>query len=294
MDLDAEPGAERAAEAERRADVAEEAARDAAKRAARAEQRAEQRAARGGGGGRRQARAVGSAGRALRRPRGRGGDRPAGLAGARRPPDAARVRARSRQSRPGAGAIDSVLARAAVSHGCQRKPRCSADAVRRSAVDSCGGTLNASPRMRHKSFILVAVVLAGPARRRGRRFRVRQLARRHDRRGRDVAGVDVGGMKSRRGPPASSRRELQEPLERPIAVRARRASASRSRPQDAGVQADVDGMVDEALEASRERQHLHPRGARPHGRRGERPGPGAGDVLDRGGRAARQARGRRS
>ena len=44
MDLDAEPGADRAAEAERRADVAEEAARDAAKRAARAEQRAEQRA----------------------------------------------------------------------------------------------------------------------------------------------------------------------------------------------------------------------------------------------------------
>ena len=44
MDLDAEPGADRAAEAERRADVAEEAAREAAKRAARAEQRAEKRA----------------------------------------------------------------------------------------------------------------------------------------------------------------------------------------------------------------------------------------------------------
>jgi hypothetical protein len=44
MDLDAEPGADRAAEAELRAEVAEEAAREAAKRAVRAEQRAEKRA----------------------------------------------------------------------------------------------------------------------------------------------------------------------------------------------------------------------------------------------------------
>jgi hypothetical protein len=39
MDLDTEPGADRAAEAERRAEAAEEAAREAAKRAARAEER---------------------------------------------------------------------------------------------------------------------------------------------------------------------------------------------------------------------------------------------------------------
>jgi hypothetical protein len=44
MDLDTEPGANRAVEAERRAEVAEEAARDAAKRAARAEERAAERA----------------------------------------------------------------------------------------------------------------------------------------------------------------------------------------------------------------------------------------------------------
>ncbi len=44
VDLDSEPGADRAAAAERRAEEAEEAARDAAKRAARAEERAEKRA----------------------------------------------------------------------------------------------------------------------------------------------------------------------------------------------------------------------------------------------------------
>jgi UDP-glucose 4-epimerase len=44
MDLDSEPGADRAAEAELRAEAAEDAARKASKRAARAEQRAEKRA----------------------------------------------------------------------------------------------------------------------------------------------------------------------------------------------------------------------------------------------------------
>ena len=49
MDLDSEPGIDRAAEAERRAEAAEDAAREASKRAARAEKRAEKRA-RGRGG----------------------------------------------------------------------------------------------------------------------------------------------------------------------------------------------------------------------------------------------------
>jgi hypothetical protein len=44
MDLDAEPGPDRAAEAERRAEAAEDAAREASKRAARAEKRAEKQA----------------------------------------------------------------------------------------------------------------------------------------------------------------------------------------------------------------------------------------------------------
>ena len=65
-----------------------------------------------------------------------------------------------------------------------------------------------------------------------------------------VAGVDVGGMRmdaARR----VVRRELQEPLEQPIAVvfRKRRFNLSA---EDAGVKADVGGMVDEALARSRE------------------------------------------
>ena len=66
-----------------------------------------------------------------------------------------------------------------------------------------------------------------------------------------MAGVDVGGMRvdaARR----VVRRELQEPLEQPIAVvfRKRRFNLSA---EDAGVKrADVGGMVDEALARSRE------------------------------------------
>ena len=47
------------------------------------------------------------------------------------------------------------------------------------------------------------------------------------------------------------RRELQEPLERPIAV-FRGPQRFRLSAHDAGVQADVGGMVDEALEESRD------------------------------------------
>ena len=51
--------------------------------------------------------------------------------------------------------------------------------------------------------------------------------------------------------------------------------------EDAGVTADVGGMVDEALAGEPRRQHLQPRGPRPHRRRGGRPGLGPGDLLDR-------------
>jgi lipoprotein-anchoring transpeptidase ErfK/SrfK len=65
-----------------------------------------------------------------------------------------------------------------------------------------------------------------------------------------VAGIDVGGMKVGEAR-ALIARELREPLERPIAVayhhRHFRLSAS-----DAGVHADVVGMVDEALTKSRD------------------------------------------
>jgi lipoprotein-anchoring transpeptidase ErfK/SrfK len=104
--------------------------------------------------------------------------------------------------------------------------------------------------MRQKSFIFVAVlllVLVGGA--------VAAYAYDSSREdviaeGVTVAGVDVGGMKL-----AEARRligrELREPLERPIAVvhHGRRFSLSA---HDAGVHADVAGMVDEALERSRD------------------------------------------
>jgi lipoprotein-anchoring transpeptidase ErfK/SrfK len=65
-----------------------------------------------------------------------------------------------------------------------------------------------------------------------------------------IAGVDVGGMTV----PDARRviaRELRAPLEKPISV-VRAGKHFRLSAQDAGVHADVAGMVDEALDASRE------------------------------------------
>lgn len=104
--------------------------------------------------------------------------------------------------------------------------------------------------MRHKWFILVVVallVLVGGA--------VAAYAYDSSREdtiaeGVTVAGIDVGGMQA-----AAARRlvirELQAPLERPLVVRRGKARFALSA-EDAGVRADVDGMVGEALEASRE------------------------------------------
>jgi lipoprotein-anchoring transpeptidase ErfK/SrfK len=104
--------------------------------------------------------------------------------------------------------------------------------------------------MRHRSFILVAVLLlllAGGA--------VAAYAYDSSRKDRiadgvTVAGTDVGGMTA-----AEARRvlvrELKEPLEQPIAVvyKGRRFNLSA---EDAGVTADIGGMVDEAIAKSRE------------------------------------------
>jgi lipoprotein-anchoring transpeptidase ErfK/SrfK len=103
--------------------------------------------------------------------------------------------------------------------------------------------------MRQKSFILVAVlllVLAGGA--------VAAYAYDSSREdliaeGVTVAGIDVGGMSTGDARLLIERR-LEEPLEQPIAVRRAKQRFNLSA-VDAGVQADVDGMVDEALEASR-------------------------------------------
>ena len=104
--------------------------------------------------------------------------------------------------------------------------------------------------MRHRWFILVAVlllVMVGGA--------VAAFAYDSSRddviaEGVTIAGVDVGGMNSVEARNVV-RRALQEPLERPIAVRRGHQRFTLSA-QDAGVKADVGGMVDEALKASRD------------------------------------------
>ena len=104
--------------------------------------------------------------------------------------------------------------------------------------------------MRQKSFIFVAVlllVLVGGA--------VAAYAYDSSREdviaeGVTVAGVDVGGMQLGEAR-ALIARELREPLERPISV-VRAGKRFTLSAQDAGVHADVDGMVDEALEQSRD------------------------------------------
>src|SRR5687767_5856885 len=104
--------------------------------------------------------------------------------------------------------------------------------------------------MRHRWFILVAVVLlvliggavAAYAYDSSREDLIAE--------GVTITGVDVGGMKSGEAR-VLVRRELAAPLERPISVVRGKTRFSLSA-EDAGVKADVGGMVDEALEASRD------------------------------------------
>jgi lipoprotein-anchoring transpeptidase ErfK/SrfK len=104
--------------------------------------------------------------------------------------------------------------------------------------------------MRHRWFILVAVlllVLIGGA--------VAAFAYDSSRdnviaEGVTIAGVDVGGMKTEEAR-TLVRHELQKPLERPIAV-FRGTQRFRLSAHDAGVTADVTGMVEEALQVSRD------------------------------------------
>jgi lipoprotein-anchoring transpeptidase ErfK/SrfK len=104
--------------------------------------------------------------------------------------------------------------------------------------------------MRQKSFILVAAllfVLVGGA--------VAAYAYDSSRddviaQGVTVAGVDVGGMRVSEARAAIAR-ELRKPLERPISVVHANSSFTLSA-HDAGVRADVAGMVDEALATSRD------------------------------------------
>jgi len=103
--------------------------------------------------------------------------------------------------------------------------------------------------MRHRWFIFVAVlllVLVGGA--------VAAFAYDSSRddliaKGVTIAGVDVGGMRTAEATRVVQR-ELQKPLEQPITVRRGTTKFTLSA-EDAGVKADVGGMVDEALQASR-------------------------------------------
>jgi lipoprotein-anchoring transpeptidase ErfK/SrfK len=106
------------------------------------------------------------------------------------------------------------------------------------------------PGMRHRSFILVAVLLlllvggavAAYAYDSSRKDRIAD--------GVTVAGTDVGGMTAAEAHRVLVR-DLKEPLEQPVAVvyRGKRFNLSA---EDAGVSADIGGMVDEAIARSRE------------------------------------------
>ena len=104
--------------------------------------------------------------------------------------------------------------------------------------------------MRHRSFILVAVLLlllvggavAAYAYDSARKDRIAE--------GVTVDGTDVGGMTADQAQRVLVR-DLKEPLEQPIAVvyKGKRFSLSA---EDAGVTADIGGMVDEAIAKSRD------------------------------------------
>ena len=233
--------------------------------------------------------------RALRRPRGRGGDRAARLARARDLRVAARLRARQPRPRGVLGAIDSVLG-APAAHRPSRAPspflaRDSAasgaqSGVLADSVQTATPLLNCGASSLHPAHEPEVVHRPRrrrrhPARRRGRRLRLRLSRDDKIAKGVTVAGVDVGGMRSARQrerwcaswrsrAPAAGRGQVHGHAASSSAAAARR------------LRADVDGMVDEALDASRDGDDHHPRGPRPHRRPGERPGAGRRQLLARG------------
>jgi lipoprotein-anchoring transpeptidase ErfK/SrfK len=103
--------------------------------------------------------------------------------------------------------------------------------------------------MRHRWFILVAVLLVALIGGAVAAFAYDSSRDDLIAEGVTVAGIDVGGMTT-----AEARRvvhrALQEPLEQPIVVRRGQSRFTLSA-KDAGVKADVGGMVDEAHAASR-------------------------------------------
>jgi lipoprotein-anchoring transpeptidase ErfK/SrfK len=104
--------------------------------------------------------------------------------------------------------------------------------------------------MRHRTFILVAVLLLALVG--GAVAAYAYDSSRDDliAEGVTVAGVDVGGLRVDEARSLVARR-LAEPLHQPISV-VRAKKRFRMSAEDAGVEADVAGMVDEALERSRD------------------------------------------
>jgi lipoprotein-anchoring transpeptidase ErfK/SrfK len=104
--------------------------------------------------------------------------------------------------------------------------------------------------MRHKSFILVAAFIALLLIGAVGAYAYDSSREELIAEGVTVAGRDVGGMTISEAR-AVVRRELSESLERPVVIRrgAHRFTLSAA---DAEVRADIDGMVDQAVEASRD------------------------------------------
>jgi lipoprotein-anchoring transpeptidase ErfK/SrfK len=103
--------------------------------------------------------------------------------------------------------------------------------------------------MRHRWFIFVAVLLLALIGGSVAAFAYDSSRDDVIAKGVRIAGVDVGGMTTTEARRVV-RKELQEPLEQPISV-VRFKTRFNLSAEDAGVKADVEGMVDEALEASR-------------------------------------------
>jgi lipoprotein-anchoring transpeptidase ErfK/SrfK len=104
--------------------------------------------------------------------------------------------------------------------------------------------------MRHKSFILVAVVLLALVAGAVGAYAYDSSRKNQMADGVTVAGVDVGGLSAEQAR-TKVKAQLAGALDQPIVVRRGDHRFTLSA-QDAGVQADVGGMIDEGLEKSRQ------------------------------------------
>jgi lipoprotein-anchoring transpeptidase ErfK/SrfK len=104
--------------------------------------------------------------------------------------------------------------------------------------------------MRHRSFILLATLLGLLIFGSIAVYAVDAAQEDKIAEGVTVAGVDVGGMKPGEARDAIAQ-QVDAPLQKPLTVRYKRREFELD-PSAAGVKADLDGMVDEAIEKSRD------------------------------------------